>query len=100
LSLRDALADRLRPYPNGATAMAALARAADARPIGCTQASEIRYTSGVSLVASLPSPFELVTLYSAAVGTRASDPRLAQRFVTLLCGGATRALREAAGFSP
>jgi molybdate transport system substrate-binding protein len=99
LSLRDTLADRLRPYPNGAAAMAALARATDARPIGCTQASEIRYTRGVSLVANLPRPFELVTLYSAAVASKASDPALAKRFVTLLCGDATRALREPAGFS-
>ena len=98
LGLPDALAGRLRPYPNGATAMAELARACDARPIGCTQVTEIRYTPGVTLVGKLPEAFALVTLYSAAPARRAADFALARRFVTLVSGETTRALREAAGF--
>ena len=98
LGLHDALAGSLRPHPNGAAAMAGLARASDARPIGCTQVTEIRYTPGVTLVGKLPEAFALVTLYSAATARRSADPTLAQAFVTLASGEATRALRQAAGF--
>jgi molybdate transport system substrate-binding protein len=45
----------LRPFPNGATAMAALAAASEASPIGCTQVTEILYTPGVELVGPLPA---------------------------------------------
>ena len=98
LDLRDPLAARLKPFPNGATAMAELARATDARPIGCTQVTEIKYTPGVTLVGVLPKAFELVTLYSAAVCARAANPALAERFVELMTGPDAKPLRAAAGF--
>jgi molybdate transport system substrate-binding protein len=98
LGLRDELAPRLRPLPNGATAMFALARALDARPIGCTQVSEIKYTPGVTLVGVLPKAFELVTLYSAAVCVRTANVKLAEHFVALVTGPGSRALRSAGGF--
>ena len=98
LDLRDQLAARLKPFPNGATAMAELARATDARPIGCTQVTEIKYTPGVTLVGVLPHAFELVTLYSAAVGGRAANVAIAERFVELMTGPDAKPLRAAAGF--
>jgi len=98
LELHDPLASRVRTYPNGAAAMTALAQAKDARPIGCTQLSEILYTRGVTLVAALPRRFALVTRYDAAVASRASSASLAAAFVALMCGDATRSLRAAAGF--
>lgn len=96
LGIDQELAPRLRPHPNGATAMRELAAAASPRPIGCTQVTEILYTPGVQLVARLPVRFELATMYTAAVTSRAADPALARRFVEALA--AARALREAGGF--
>ena len=54
LGIAGEVAARLRPFPNGAAAMQALARAPDARPIGCTQVTEILNTPGVTLVGPLP----------------------------------------------
>ena len=89
---------RLRPCPNGATAMQALAQSSEQRLIGCTQASEILYTEGVALVGSLPPGFELATVYSTAVSATARDPELSRRLIELLAEPASRDVRAAAGF--
>ncbi|MDM0076459.1 substrate-binding domain-containing protein [Variovorax sp. J2P1-59] len=98
LGIAEAVASRLRTFPNGATAMRELA--ADRRPggIGCTQVTEIRYTPGVALVGSLPPAFELATNYAAAVSATAAQPDLARRFVDLIAGPRSRCLREQGGF--
>jgi len=98
LGIRDELASRLRAFPNGATAMAALAVASDARPIGCTQITEILYTPDVRLVGKLPKAFELATLYSAAVASGATEPALAARLVALVTGPEGVRLRRSGGF--
>ena len=98
LGIREAVAGRLRPYPNGATAMAAMAAATGARAIGCTQVTEILGTPGVALVGPLPKEFELATVYTAGLGTRAASPDAARRLIALLSGAATQPLRERAGF--
>jgi len=100
LGLAERLSARLRPHPNGAAAMAALAAAPEARPIGCTQATEILATPGITLVAPLPSEFELVTIYTAAVTSRTAAPELARRFAALLAEPAQQPLRERLGFEP
>ncbi len=100
LGLWDELQGRLRTYPNGATAMRELGASTAARPIGCTQVTEIRYTAGITLVAVLPSQFELATVYTAAVTATARDPALAARFVALLAGAEALPLRAAGGFEP
>jgi molybdate transport system substrate-binding protein len=99
LGIHDRLAPRLRTYPNGATAMREMAASGAAHPIGCTQVTEINYTEGVELVAPLPSRFELATLYTAAVTALAADPERAARFVAMLAGADTDALRKASGFA-
>jgi molybdate transport system substrate-binding protein len=88
----------LRPFPNGATAMAHMAQADEPGLLGCTQVTEILYTQGVTLVAPLPAEFELATVYTAALSTRADQPELARRLVAALSGEASRALREQGGF--
>ena len=98
LGVRDAMAPKLRPYPNGATAMAALASATEARPIGCTQVTEIVYAQGVRLVGKLPQAFELATVYAMAVATRAAQPALARRFIALATGPESEGLRRSGGF--
>jgi len=97
LALRDALASRLRMFANGATAMRELA-GADEQAIGCTQATEIRYTPGLALVGPLPAPFALATVYSAAVASQARDDEGALRFIDLLSGSASAELRRDGGF--
>lgn len=98
LGVLDALAPRWRAFPNGATAMREMAAAQGARPIGCTQVTEILYTPGVELVGVLPRAFELATVYTAAPAATAADAALAGRFVALLAGAETQALRRQGGF--
>lgn len=97
LGIDETVAGRLRAYPNGATAMRALAASAVPGEIGCTQVTEILYTPGISLVAPLPSAYGLDTVYTAAVSTTSADPALAERFVALLSGASTQALRVSTG---
>jgi len=88
----------LRPFPNGATAMAQMAQADEPGLLGCTQVTEILYTPGVTLVAPLPAEFELATVYTAAVAASSDQPELARRLVAALAGDASRGLRERGGF--
>ena len=98
LAIADEFAARLRPFPNGATAMRELAASRAARPIGCTQVTEILSTPGVKLVGPLPPGAELVTVYTAAVASRAASPEQARDFVALLASDGTREARARAGF--
>lgn len=98
LGIHELLAPRLRPYPNGATAMYQLAQTTEPRLIGCTQVTEIKYTEGVTLVGLLPEEFELSTVYSIAVCSKAAQAEIARRFVELLTGEKSQALRAEGGF--
>ena len=98
LGIDEIVAPRLRPYPNGATAMRELATATGHGLVGCTQITEIRYTPGVALVGPLPPEFELTTVYTVAVSAGARAPDLARRFVALLSSPEMRPMREGAGF--
>ncbi|HEX8168404.1 MAG TPA: substrate-binding domain-containing protein [Beijerinckiaceae bacterium] len=89
---------RLKAFPNGAAAMRALAASTGARPIGCTQATEILGTPGVALAGPLPPGCGLATTYTAAVCARASLPEQASRFVALLTAASSRESRRRAGF--
>jgi molybdate transport system substrate-binding protein len=98
LGLHDDLAPRLHGYPNGARAMEALASSRGSGLIGGTQVTEINATPGVTLVGTLPAPFELATTYAVAVCSSAHEPELAQRFVQMLAGPEALELRSQAGF--
>ena len=100
LGLAEELAPRLRPHPNGATAMKAMADAGDPRAIGCTQVTEILITPGVELVANLPSGFELATVYTAAVTQRSPSSTLAQALIDELAAPSRITDRQLAGFLP
>jgi len=97
LGIDQALAPRLRIFPNGATAMRELA-SSEPGAIGCTQITEILYTPGIALVGALPQQFELATVYSAAVTSGSARAQAAQRFVDLLGSADTRAMRAGGGF--
>jgi molybdate transport system substrate-binding protein len=100
LGLAEELAERLRPYPNGNTAMTAMAKCEDMHVIGSTQVTEILITQGVDLVADLPKEFELATVYTAAVSATAVNPKAAENFIALLAHQAQAELRAQVGFLP
>ena len=111
------LTPRLKPFPHGQAAMAALAKHDSGakhgggtkheggtnheggRPIGCTQATEILATPGVAYAGPLPHEFELSTIYTAAVSGRSANPDAAQHFVEMLAAPASAALRAELGFT-
>ena len=98
LGIADIVAARLKIFPNGATAMRHLAACDAARPVGCTQSTEIISTPGVVLSESLPQECELSTVYTAAITTRAANARQARDLIDLLIGSDQDKLRESAGF--
>jgi molybdate transport system substrate-binding protein len=98
LGIAADVAARLQIFANGATAMRNLAASTAARPIGCTQSTEIINTSGVILSGSLPRGCELSTIYTAAATIQAADARRAQDLIDLLIGAEQRELRIRAGF--
>ena len=98
LGVHDELAARFRTYPNGATSMRELAACTAPRMVGCTQVTEILYTPGVQLAGLLPPQFELATVYTAAVCTRARHPTLAAALLARMTGPQAAAVRQAGGF--
>ena len=100
LGIETEVASRLRPFPNGAAAMAAMAQSTGGSVIGCTQVSEIQFAPGVTLVGPLPEEFELATVYSVAICTASEESNLARRFVRSLIEPEADGAREQAGFEP
>ena len=84
LGVWDRVAPRLRPAPNGNTAMRALAASTASRPIGCTQETEIRATPGLALVGPLPPGCDLTTVYAAAITRTAQAPAEAAALIARL----------------
>lgn len=99
LGLWESLAPRLREAPNGNTAMRALAASRAARPIGCTQATEILSTPGIHLVADLPPGCALATTYTCGIASRAAHPAAAAALIALLTDAAGREERRRLGFA-
>ncbi|CAN5567538.1 substrate-binding domain-containing protein [soil metagenome] len=98
LGIDQEVAGRLRAFPNGATAMREMSQASESGLIGCTQVTEILYTNGVQLVADLPKVFELATVYTAAVCSKASEAALAADLISLLISPEAAELRRSGGF--
>ncbi len=101
LGIADTLAARCAHYPNGAFAMAQLAKNAKVGgplQMGCTQVSEILYTPGVQLVAELPEPYRLRTAYAAGLTPSGFESDVAHKMLATLIGPAASRLRLAGGF--
>lgn len=98
LGLGDSHAARFRTFPNGATAMAALAQDADATAVGCTQVTEILITPGVRLAGLLPPPHGLATVYTGAVVAGCAQADLASALLAELSGESAAPARHDAGF--
>lgn len=100
LGIAQSLSDRLRVYPNGATAMKAMADSNDPHVMGCTQVTEILITEGIDCVADLPPGYALATVYTAAVCSASPAADLAAQFIEALTGKAAQDGRRQAGFLP
>jgi molybdate transport system substrate-binding protein len=100
LGIATEVAERLRPFPNGATAMKAMAECDDPHVIGCTQVTEISITPGIDLVADLPPVFELATVYTAAVCATSAHPQAAAQLIGLLTSPDHAGMRQQGGFLP
>jgi molybdate transport system substrate-binding protein len=98
LGIATEVAERLRIFPNGATAMREMAASDARRPIGCTQSTEIISTEGVTLSGSLPPGCDLATTYTAGITVAAAHPQQAQALIALLTGIAQQEQRKQAGF--
>jgi molybdate transport system substrate-binding protein len=98
LGLEKVKEKELRIFPNGATAMAAMAASSESGLIGSTQVTEINITPGVQLVGMLPKEFELATDYCLGVCSAAQNPQLAFDFAKMLVGESAATLRQKIGF--
>jgi molybdate transport system substrate-binding protein len=85
-------------HPNGAIAMKTMGASTGGAPLGCTQATEILYTPGVTFIGVLPLEFELSTLYSVAIPKRSANSAKAQDLVTRIVNTSTLGARQSAGF--
>lgn len=94
----ESLGSRLRTFPNGTTAMAALAKAPEGNAVGCTQVTEILITPGVRLAGVLPPPYELATTYTAAVASGSAEAQLARELIATLTSVDAMDARRACGF--
>jgi molybdate transport system substrate-binding protein len=103
LGIEQTMEPRCRFYPNGATAMAALAKAsqaADQLQIGCAQVSEILSTPGVHLLAELPKPYRSRSIYAAALTPSGIESPEALAILKKLSTTAARALARSGGIYP
>lgn len=91
LGIWDEMSPKLRVYPNGATAMAALAASGIPGAIGSTQATEILNTAGITLIADLPEGVSLLTIYTAAVTTQSASKAQAKKLISHLAASPARA---------
>lgn len=99
LGLTETFKTRLREYPNGQTAMAAMVREGSAASIGCTQITEILNTPGVDYAGDLPAEHSLSTTYTAAVSATAASATNAFALIAMLTAPQNANERRESGFS-
>ncbi|MCF3934913.1 substrate-binding domain-containing protein [Acuticoccus sp. M5D2P5] len=99
LGLASRFGPHLKEFPNGQTAMRAMAADAIPGAVGCTQITEILNTEGVDYAGDLPGAHGLATVYTAAVHSAAANADAARRLVTILTDPAEADARRAAGFA-
>jgi molybdate transport system substrate-binding protein len=98
LGLEQIKEKQLHIFPNGATAMAAMAASSESGLIGSTQVTEINITPGVRLIGMLPKEFELATDYCLGICSASQNPQLASDFAKLLISDGASQLRQKIGF--
>ena len=100
LGIRDALADRIRHFPNGNVSMTWLGEQRIPGSIGVTQVSEIKPIPTIDLLPAFPAELQVITAYGAARAAKGSEPALGQAFFDLLCSAQGREVIVGAGFTP
>jgi molybdate transport system substrate-binding protein len=98
LGIAAATAPKLRSFPNGFAAMTQLAADAADAALGCTQITEIKWVRGVELVAPLPRPLQIPTVYALGIAARSTQPELARAFARTLAGPDAAPALAQAGF--
>lgn len=98
LRVLDRVRDRLHYFPNGYAAMNWLAQSGRADDIGMTQITEIRPNKGVAYVGALPDEFQMKTVYSAGLASKATAPALGRDFLRRFSASTARPLLAEAGF--
>ena len=98
LGIAQTVQSRLRFFPNGYAAMRWLAESGTASDMGITQVTEILPNKGVAYAGPLPPEHQMKTVYSAALVSRAAEPRLARELLARYSGDAARALLREAGY--
>jgi molybdate transport system substrate-binding protein len=98
LGIAHTVQGRLRFFPNGYAAMRWLAESGTASDMGITQVTEILPNEGVAYAGPLPAEHQMKTVYSAAVVSRAAEPRLAGELLARYSGDTARAWLREAGY--
>ncbi|MGF6530444.1 molybdate transport system substrate-binding protein [Paraburkholderia sp. GAS206C] len=98
LGLGDKVGPKIKYYPEGQTAMEAIAR--DEVSVGLGQISEIKPVHGVTLVGPIPEDLQLKTTYAAGTSVSSGSPDGARKLLTWLSGPAAQASLKANGFEP
>jgi molybdate transport system substrate-binding protein len=96
LGIGDKVSPKLKYYPEGQTAMEAMARGEVS--LGLGQISEIEPVRGVSLVGPIPEDLQLRTTYAAGIGANSQSPDVARKLLAYLSGPAVQAALKANGF--
>jgi molybdate transport system substrate-binding protein len=96
LGVGDRVDPKVKYYPEGQTAMEAVARGDVS--VGLGQISEIKPVHGVTLVGAIPEELQLKTTYSAGIGTNSKSPAAAQELLSFLTGAAVQASLKTNGF--
>jgi molybdate transport system substrate-binding protein len=99
LGIAGTVTARLKTFPGGIPAMKAMAASDLARPVGCTQVTEILRIKGVRLIGLLPRGLDLVTTYTAAVTARAANPEAAAQVIAIMAAPEAAETRRAIGFA-
>ena len=84
LSVADVLKNKLHTFPNGNTAMRALADSKEVGGVGCTQETEIKFTPGVQWVGELPAGLQLNTTYTIGLSSKSEQNLLFNELMTQL----------------
>jgi molybdate transport system substrate-binding protein len=98
LGVAAEIGERLQFFPNGYAAMKWLAASGAERDLGITQVTEILPNQGVRYLGPLPDVFQMKTVYSAGLATRAQEPALAREFIARFTGPGARDLLREAGY--
>ena len=96
LGLGDKVGPKLKYYPEGQTAMEAMAR--DEVSVGLGQISEIMPVHGVTLVGPIPEDLQLKTTYAAGISATSASADAARKLLSYLGGPAVQASLKANGF--